>query len=336
MLQYAHARASEYKTNFPTLLFKFEFTMYCMYVLITTLLVLFVHSPVHGQTEPLEPEWCRQLPRSLYKTLERIEIADDWFEVYRIHPGVFAIYEPHQYEEVISYLILGSKKALLFDTGMGIGRIRKVAESLTSVPLLILNSHTHPDHIGGNHEFENILALDTNFTRKNSRGFSGADVKAWVQPPRVCGSLPKDFDPNTYTIRGFSTSRYISDGEILDLGDRKLEVIRTPGHTPDALCILDRKNRLLFTGDTFYLGPIYLYLPETDFAAYMESVTRLEKLTGEIDLLLPAHNVPIASVEFLTRLKEAVEQVRSGTAKAILKDGLREFQFDGFSLLLSK
>src|SRR5437762_7076083 len=66
------------------------------------------------------PEWCRALPRPEYKVLQRVPISDPWFEVYKVAPAVFAIYEPHQSEEVISYLIVGDKRAALFDTGMGI------------------------------------------------------------------------------------------------------------------------------------------------------------------------------------------------------------------------
>src|SRR5689334_9683384 len=81
----------------------------------------------HAQSgEPLRPEWCRDLPRAEYKTLDRVPSADPWFEVYLITPDVYAIYEPHQFEEVISYLILGSQRALLFDTGLGIGDIHNV------------------------------------------------------------------------------------------------------------------------------------------------------------------------------------------------------------------
>ena len=73
-----------------------------------------------ARNEPLKPSWCRTLPRAGYRNLERVPLDSNWYEVYRIRAGVFAIYEPHQYEEVISYLIVGSKKALLFDTGLGI------------------------------------------------------------------------------------------------------------------------------------------------------------------------------------------------------------------------
>src|SRR5689334_18656945 len=100
-----------------------------------------------------QPDWSKALPRPAYQTLERVRVPDQWFEVYRIRPGVFAIYEPHQAEEVISYLILGTKRALLFDTGLGIGNIRKITEHLTRLPVSVVNSHTHNDHVGDNWRF---------------------------------------------------------------------------------------------------------------------------------------------------------------------------------------
>src|SRR5579862_8585061 len=94
---------------------------------------------------PTRPEWCKQLPRPAYSKLERVQVKDPWFEVYRIRPGVIAIYEPHQSEEVICYLILGTKRAVLFDTGMGISNIRAVVESLTTLPVTVVNSHTRSE-----------------------------------------------------------------------------------------------------------------------------------------------------------------------------------------------
>ena len=99
---------------------------------------------------PEQPAWCRALPRPEYKPLERVRVSDPWFEVYRVATDVFAIYEPHQAEEVISYLILGTRQAMLFDTGMGISDIQKVTAELTQLPIVVLNSHTHVDHVGGN------------------------------------------------------------------------------------------------------------------------------------------------------------------------------------------
>jgi len=119
--------------------------------------------------EPLRPEWCSQLPRPEYKKLERVLSDEPWFEIYRIRPGVFAIYEPRQFEEVISYLILGAKRALLFDTGLGVGRISAVVARLTPLPVTVINSHTHFDHVGGNAEFRDIWNRDLLYTRGNMR-----------------------------------------------------------------------------------------------------------------------------------------------------------------------
>src|SRR5579863_9040035 len=73
-----------------------------------------------GLAQETIPGWCRALPRPEYKTLERVPVSDPWFEVYKPAANVFAIYEPHQSEETIGYLIVGANRALLFDTGMGI------------------------------------------------------------------------------------------------------------------------------------------------------------------------------------------------------------------------
>lgn len=288
-----------------------------------------------AKNEPLRPDWCKKLPRPEYKNLQRVPIKTDWFEVYRVRPGVFALYEPRQYEEVISYLIVGSKRALLFDTGLGIGNIREVAEQLSDLPITVLNSHTHIDHIGGNAQFKDILGTDTAYTRGHSRGAPHAEVAEIVLPERVCGSWPDGFKPEAYAIRPFHISRFVKDGDVIDLGGRKLEVLQVPGHTPDALALLDRKNKLLFTGDTFYAGPIFLYVPESDVPAYERSIERLQKLVPTLELLLPGHNVPAAKPEMLTRLVEAFHQIEAGKAKFVIDQDRREYQFDGFSILMA-
>ncbi len=121
----------------------------------------FSSSSVSLAPQTISPDWCKTLPRPEYKSLERVLSNEPWFEVYKVAPGVFAIYEPHQAEEVISYLIVGTKQALLFDTGMGIADIHKVVRQLTSRPVVVLNSHTHNDHVGGNSLFTFVYGMDT-------------------------------------------------------------------------------------------------------------------------------------------------------------------------------
>ncbi|HUA62624.1 MAG TPA: MBL fold metallo-hydrolase [Verrucomicrobiae bacterium] len=280
------------------------------------------------------PDWCRMLPRPEYKTLERIPVSDRWFEVYQPAPSVFAIYEPHQWEETIGYLIVGEKRALQFDTGMGIGDIKKVTSGLTSLPLVVLNSHTHPDHVGGNWEFDTVHGMDTEFTRRNARGSREA-AQAEIAPDHVCGSLPKGFDPKTYATRPWKISAYTRDGDRFDLGGRTIEVIATPGHTPDSISLLDRANGLLFTGDTYYPGTIYLSSPETDLDAYGASIHRLAALAPGLKLVLGAHNVPVAPPTVLQRLASAFDKVRAGKATLTPDSpGNVIYKVDGFSFLM--
>ncbi|MGA7906258.1 MAG: MBL fold metallo-hydrolase [Candidatus Sulfotelmatobacter sp.] len=261
------------------------------------------------------PEWCRPLPRPEYKKLEHVPVSDPWFEVYKVAPAVFAIYEPHQAEEVISYLVVGGKQALLFDTGMGISDMKKVVAELTRLPIIVLNSHTHDDHVGDNWQFATIYGMDTDFTRQNARG-SREDAQAEITPDQICGTLPKAFDTKTYATRPWKITAYVHDGERIDLGGRSLEVIATPGHTPDAISLLDRDNKLLFTGDTYYPAPIWLFRPETDLGAYAASIRRLAALAPQVKLVLGAHNIPVASPTVLSRLVAAFDAVRAGKVAA--------------------
>jgi glyoxylase-like metal-dependent hydrolase (beta-lactamase superfamily II) len=296
---------------------------------------LLLTAPAASQAAPQNPEWCQKLPRPAYRTLERVAIEDPWFEAYRIRPGVFAIYEPHQSEEIISYLILGKTRALLFDTGMGISNIREVVEGLTSLPVSVLNSHTHDDHVGDNWRFSDIYGMDTDFTRTNSKG-SREDAQAEIAPGEVCGTLPPGFNPAEYSTRPFRISHWMHDHDKIDLGERVLEIIATPGHTPDAIALLDEQNGLLFTGDSFYVGPIWLFRPETDLDAYVASVKKLAALTPGLQLLLPAHNTPVAEPSYLARVVEAIQQVRSSKVKSIPRQGKQEYMFPDFSFLMAK
>ena len=257
------------------------------------------------------PDWCKLLPHPEYKYLERVRISDPWFEVYRVVPDTFAIYEPHQSEEVISFLILGQQRAILFDTGMGISDIRAVTMQITRLPIIVLNSHTHNDHVGGNWQFDTVYSMDTDFSRQNAKG-SVDDAQDELAPGQICGPLPKNFDATAYRTKPWTISKYTRDGDKLDLGSRTIEILATPGHTPDSISLLDRSNALLFTGDTYYPATIWLYRPETDFDSYSKSIARLAALAPQVKTVLGAHNIPVAPPTVLPNLVVAFADLRAG------------------------
>jgi glyoxylase-like metal-dependent hydrolase (beta-lactamase superfamily II) len=153
--------------------------------------------------------------------------------------------------------------------------------------------------------------MDTDFTRKNAQG-SRDDAQAEITPDQLCGTLPQHFDSKTYATRPWKITHILHDGDRFDLGGRTLEVIATPGHTPDAITLIDRANGLLFTGDTYYPAPIWLFRPETDLDAYAVSIRRLAALAPQIKVVLGAHNIPVAQPSVLARLVAAFDVVRAG------------------------
>ena len=286
------------------------------------------------EEEPL-PEWCARLPRPENARLDRMPIESEWYVVYAVDPGVFALYEPYQFEEVISYLITGDDRALLFDTGLGIAPIRPLVERLSDLPMTVVNSHTHPDHVAGNADFERVLGTSTDFTSRNTEGVSHEAVAEILAREALCRPLPAAFDSASYRIRPFEISEIVQDGQVIDLGSRLLEVLMTPGHTPDALMLLDRANGLLFTGDTFYEGPIYVMTDEADFDRYRASIERVAPLAAGLRKLLPGHNVAVSTPGRLGALATAVHALGVGDVlPARSQNGVKEFAFDAFSILV--
>ncbi len=281
--------------------------------------------------------FCDRLPRAGYAGLQKHESSTDWFEVYELEPGIWAIYEPFQWQEVISYLIAGSESALLFDTGNGLGDIAAIVDDLTELPVRVLNSHSHFDHIGGNYQFENILSPSTEFAVSNSTGIETDQVKMEASSEALCHGLPDGVTRESHRIKPYTITSRITDGDIIDLGGRELEILQIPGHTDDSIALLDREAGLLWTGDSFYEGPIWLFFPETDLRAYKASLARIADLVPELTALFPAHNTPRADPSMLLDTQNALELVFEGKATPLPSfDGVVSFEFKGFGFLIQE
>lgn len=280
--------------------------------------------------------WCERPPRPGFAALERVDVASGWFAVYRLEPGVFAIHEPWQAQEVSSFLVLGRERALLFDSGLGMAPIRPVVERLTRLPVVVLNSHSHYDHVGGNAEFDDVLAPDSGYARAHEEaGWPQEALTAEVTPEALCAARLPGFEPASYRVRPYRVGGRVADGQVIDLGERRLEVIATPGHSPDSLALVDREAGLLWTGDTFYEGAVWLHFPGTDLPAYARSIERLAALAPRLRRLLPAHDLPLAHPDRLAQLVEAFARVRAGAVEPQPRDGgLVEYPCDGFSFLM--
>ncbi len=286
----------------------------------------------------LAESWCDAPPAREFAALRAVDATDSWFKVYEAAPGVFAIHEPRQYETVTAFLVVGSERAVLFDSGLGIASIRRVVEKLTTLPVTVLNSHTHFDHVGGNREFTDVRNLDLPFSRASARAEVVEALREYARDTlaedRVCGALPEGVTSRDYPIPTWTISANVKDGERLELGGRTLEVLATPGHTPDSLSLLDAQNGLLLTGDTFYVGEVFLWAPETDIVSYTASIARLAALAPGLKRLLPAHGPPVAEPGLLAELQQALKDIEAGMlAFETTRTGKRLYKFEHFSIL---
>ena len=281
-------------------------------------------------------EACEGLPRKENAALPLSAASDDWFQVYETSEGVYSIVEPYQFQESISHLIVGDERAILFDTGIGLLPIRPVVERITDRPVTVLNSHTHFDHVGGNAEFSSILAIDSDFTRANMAGFGHRRIAADFAPEAFCNGPPLGVDLDSIHTRPWKASGYVEDGEILELGGRRLEVLHVPGHAPDATALLDSENGLLFTGDTYYAAELWLVVPETNLDEYDRAITRLANIEKDVKYLLGAHASARVNSGRLTKVRDALHKLRSGDYSAAEDDGRLVFTIDDIEFVTAQ
>lgn len=278
--------------------------------------------------------WPEVLPRPGNQSLPRVESVSPWFEIYQVNHATFAFLEPHHYEEVIAYLIIGADRAVLFDTGMGIANIQAEVGRLTHLPIVVINSHSHYDHIGGNHHFDEVWAFDeASEIARIERGYSPAECQEFMVPGAYL-DLPAGFDLATYHIQPSHVTRRLHPLETINLGQRDLVVHHTPGETPGSICLFDLRDGILFTGDTFYPGTLWVHQAEADFEQYRRSLKDLVGLLPQVNHLCPAHNEAYVAKEMLNNAVAGFEQIAAGGMVAEVQGEVQIYRFEGFSVAL--
>jgi glyoxylase-like metal-dependent hydrolase (beta-lactamase superfamily II) len=255
-------------------------------------------------------------PPSVWSNFKRISIPEDWFEVYQIATNLFVFYEPRHYEETIVNLVIGQQKAALIDTGCGIGNLRKAVETVTDKPVIVINTHTHLDHLGSNRQFEEIAMFDHPLAhRVAEEGVSQQVMQTEILAENlVTKPWPQGFNPSGFALPPFKVSHWLRDGDRLDLGGRDLEVIYTPGEAVDHICLLDRVDRLLFCGDILLHGGVWTHLEGGSLKDLIASYRRLMDYFDEFDHLMPSHNEPWLDKDLLPETLTGAEKVISGQA----------------------
>jgi glyoxylase-like metal-dependent hydrolase (beta-lactamase superfamily II) len=208
------------------------------------------------------------------------------YKVEMVEEQVWALYGP---ANEMLYLVEGSQSALLVDTGMGIGDLPGVLRGLTDRPIVVVDTHGHPDHAGGNPFFDTFWMHPADraiLQEMCSDCYRQNDIHAFTDAsdPRaerlIAGLVPYRELP----------LQELADGLVIDLGGRQFEVLTCPGHTPGSVCLLNSREKLLFSGDSVVATPVWLYLAHSlSLKTYHRSLTRLLERSEEFLTILPGH-----------------------------------------------
>ncbi len=280
--------------------------------------------------------WLDDLPRPGNQQLKRLMSVSPWFETYQVSGQTYALLEPFHEEEVISYLVIGTARALLIDTGMGIGNIKDEVDRLTDLPVIVVNTHGHFDHMGDDHRFPEVWAFDDDSeVAIIERGHNRVECAEYMGAGAYV-NLPSGFNPMTYEVQPSPVTRRLKHLETIELGARTLTVHHTPGHSPGSICLWDSRDGFLFTGDTVYPGTLIAHLDCANVKDYVASLNYLENLQDRASHLCPAHNEAYAPKTLVTDIINAFRLIDAGKIEGEIQNKTRLYRFSRFGVRLAQ
>ena len=237
----------------------------------------------------------------------------DCYKISRSADKVTTILETVSNGNVNIYVVEGKDSALIIDTGYGTGDILGYIRTITKLPLIVVNTHGHGDHVGGDKQFSKVYLHPDDF---------------YMVAPRYDREKQKEYLTNmakndkSYTQKRIDslinlpapTFIPVKEGHVFDLGGRKLEVIEVPGHTHGSIVLLDKENKILFAGDNTN-SIVWLWLKDCyPLEVYLKSLEKVEKLSNDYNIVMPGHNTPLDK-SFISDQVGCVKSILDGTCK---------------------
>jgi len=227
--------------------------------------------------------------------MDTFPVADRWFERHPVEPGVTLLLEPHVIPLMRCNIwhVRGRDRDLVIDTGMGVASLTTEISDLLDRPVTAVATHGHGDHIGGHHEFDDVVVHpDEAYLLLDPPLDSLEPLEAWgaealeglaaqglpITDPYFVSALPVGMALEGFRQRRVTALRPVIDGDTLDLGDRCFEVLHLPGHSPGSIGLWEASTGTLFSGDAIYDGPLLDEFPDSSIDDYCATMDRLMTL----------------------------------------------------------
>lgn len=196
-----------------------------------------------------------------------------------------------QIKNVTCYLIEGKDQAMLIDTGYGRNDLKRVIQSISGLPLIVVNTHGHFDHIGGNGYFPEV--------------WMGKEAFSLAKKKRPKRRMPyKDYNMLA-----------LEDGQVFDLGERQITAYVLAAHHESSFVFLDHNSGSLFTGDELEGGQVLLNVRADDLAykdivrKYLANMHKLKEMGDKIKRIMASHNGYCLSPSYIDDYIELCEKL---------------------------
>ena len=221
-----------------------------------------------------------------------LPVADRWFDRRTVDESITLLWEPHVIPlmQCNIWHVAGRDRDLVIDTGMGVGRLADELSDLVHKPVTAVATHSHGDHIGSHHEFDDVAihpleAADLESPHMQSldplvaygtAGIAMLEAAGYhVDAPYFVSALPAGMTLDSFEQHGATITRLLEHGDVMDLGDRRFEVLHLPGHSPGSIGLWEAATGTLFSGDAIYDGPLLDMGSDADIADYCRTMEYL-------------------------------------------------------------